>query len=403
MRSTSGAGRRYLTAAGIVLATIVARAVMAPLWETTAPFALFMFATVAAAWFAGPGPAIVTGVAGALTRLYFDSRAIGGVLPPSAEESIRLALFCAFVVTATMVITQMRRDRAELQHAIEQARREIEERRQIEASLRATEQQLRERIEEQMRIETELVAAREKAETANRMRDEFLAVISHELRTPLNALIGWLTLLRSGTLRPERASYALDVIERNAHAQARLVSDLLDMARGLSGRLHIEPAHVDLIEVARVVVEATRPAADARGIALAFTAPAAGSASVWADARRLEQIVSNLLSNAVKFTPSGGKIDVEIATRNGTAELRVADTGSGIDSAFLPHLFERFRQADVGATRRHGGLGLGLAIARYLVDLHGGTIAGESEGTGRGARFTVRLPLHRAAAPATVA
>ena len=396
MQFAAATGHRYLVALLLVTATIIVRAVMAPLWETTAPFALFMLATVFAAWLGGTGPAIVTGGAGALTRLYFDSRAIGGVLPPGREEAIRLVLFGVFVVSAALVIRRLKQQRAALEIAVDRARRELEERRQAEASLRATEQQLRERIAEQQRIEAELVAAREKAEEGNRTKDEFLAVVSHELRTPLNALIGWIALLRSGSLAPERASHALEVIERNASALAQLVSDLLDMARGLTGRLQIEPAYVEIGSAARPIVDAMRPSAEARQIALTFTS--SGPASVWADARRLEQIVWNLVSNAVKFTPAGGRVDVHAAVRDGFAELTVTDTGRGIDPAFLPHLFQRFRQEDAGSSRRQGGLGLGLAIARHLVELHGGTIAGESDGEGRGARFTVLLPLQMPAA-----
>ena len=383
--------QRYLLALGIIAATLVVRGIMAPLWETTAPFALFMFATVFAAWFAGTGPALLTGAVGALTRLYFDSPAAGAVRPLGVEEAIRLALFAAFVVGVTVLVSRMKRDRANLEIAIANARRELEERRQIEASLRATEQQLRERVEEQARIERELVAARQKAEDANRMKDEFLAVVSHELRTPLNALMGWVALLRGGTLRPERSAYALEVIDRNADALARLVGDLLDVARSLTGRLQIEPARADLAEIARPVVDAMRPSAEARHVTMTFSADP--PAIVWADARRMEQVVWNLVSNAVKFTPPGGRVDVAVASRDGFAVLSVADTGRGIDPAFLPHLFQRFRQEDAGSTRHHGGLGLGLAIARHLVELHGGTIEGTSAGEGRGARFTVVLPL----------
>ena len=382
-------GRRYLIAILIVLAAMIVRAVMAPLWETTAPFALFMLATAFAAWFGGTGPALVTGAAGALIRLYFDSGGPAGVHAPGAEEAVRLSLFAVFVVSVAAVVARMKRHRAELEVAVESARREIEERREIESSLRVTEQQLRDRIEQQQRIEAELVTARQKAEDANRMKDEFLAIISHELRTPLNALMGWVTLLRSGSLRPERVPYALEVIDRNANAQARLVGDLLDVARTLTGRLHIEPSRTDVTEVVRAVVDAIRPSAEARDVTLTLTAKA--PAPVWADQRRLEQVVWNLVSNALKFTPKGGRIDVEVRTRDRVVELSVADTGRGIDPAFLPHLFQRFRHEDA---RRHGGLGLGLAIAHHVVELHGGTITGESKGEGRGARFTVVLPLH---------
>ncbi|HEU4410745.1 MAG TPA: PAS domain-containing protein [Polyangiaceae bacterium] len=237
-------------------------------------------------------------------------------------------------------------------------------------------------------------AARRAAEEASRLKDEFLATVSHELRTPLNAMLGWLQMLRAGGLAPPQQEHALATVERNARAQAQLVEDLLDVSRIVSGKLRLEVAPVDLAAVVEQALESARPAANAKGVRLETAAPA-GPCVVTGDAARLQQIVWNLLSNAVKFTPEGGRVEVRLGHEGAHAVLRVADTGRGIEPDFLPHVFERFRQAEGGATRRVGGLGLGLAIVRHLAEMHGGTVGAESEGEGRGATFTVRLPLVR--------
>ena len=249
-------------------------------------------------------------------------------------------------------------------------------------------------IEERRRVEATLVAARAEAEEANRLKDEFLAMVSHELRTPLNAILGWSSLLRSGTLTPSRNAHAVDVIQRNARAQAQLVGDLLDVARSLTGRLHLEHSSVDLIEIAGESVESIRPAAEKKRLTLDIEAETA-TLAVWGDPARLQQLTGNLLSNAVKFTPRGGRIVLAIHRRGNYAELTVSDTGAGIPAEFLPRVFERFSQAEIGPTRSHGGLGLGLSIVRHIAELHGGSVAADSEGPGKGARFTVLLPLHR--------
>jgi signal transduction histidine kinase/ActR/RegA family two-component response regulator len=240
-------------------------------------------------------------------------------------------------------------------------------------------------------------ALRHEAERLSALKDEFLATLSHELRTPLNAVLGWTQILR--TRRDEQlVRKGVETIERNARLQARLIDDLLDMSRIVSGRVRIEPELVDLVKVVQAAVEAARPVALARQIEL-VTEFAVGCPRVWADPHRLEQVLWNLLSNAAKFTPQGGRISVQAGCDATQAEVRVVDSGIGISPEFLPHVFERFRQADASTTRRQGGLGLGLAIARQLVELHGGTITAASEGEGRGASFTVRLPLAAAAVP----
>jgi PAS domain S-box-containing protein len=247
-------------------------------------------------------------------------------------------------------------------------------------------------------------AQRERAnlEEANRAKDEFLATLSHELRTPLNAMLGWTKLLRTGQLDPEAASRALDTIERNTKAQAQLIEDLLDMSRIIAGKIRLDVRPVDLGIVVAAAVEVVRPALG-KGVTLemALETPCV----VRGDMERLQQIVWNLLTNAIKFTPEGGRIDVRLAAVGDRAEISVADTGLGIKAEFLPHVFDRFRQADSSSSRRHGGLGLGLAIVRHLVELHGGSVAVASEGHKRGSTFSIALPLARDAdvleAPAT--
>jgi PAS domain S-box-containing protein len=236
------------------------------------------------------------------------------------------------------------------------------------------------------------------AQEANRLKDEFLATLSHELRTPLNAIVGWAHLLRSGELDPTASQRAIETIERNAKAQTQLISDILDVSRIISGKLRLEVRPVDVPPVIEAALDSVRPAADAKGISVdAFVEPTIGPVS--GDPDRLQQVVWNLLSNAIKFTPRGGRVQVRLHRRGGQIEVLVSDTGAGISTEFLPHVFERFRQADASSTRRHGGLGIGLSIVKHLVELHGGTVQATSEGPGRGATFGVRLPALGAEAP----
>ena len=233
----------------------------------------------------------------------------------------------------------------------------------------------------------------EDAEQANHLKDEFLATVSHELRTPLNAVLGWARMLGSKELAPERARHAIATIERNAATLAHLIDDLLDVSRIVAGTLRLVPHPVDLVAVTRAALDAIRPLAAAKNVHLAFSPDLAAMEPVSGDAGRLEQVIWNLLSNAIKFTPERGRVDVFIEPSNGHMEVRVVDTGQGISPDFLPHVFERFRQAVDATTQRHTGLGVGLAIVRQLVELHGGTVYAASPGVGRGATFTVRLPI----------
>lgn len=228
---------------------------------------------------------------------------------------------------------------------------------------------------------------------ASRLKDEFLATLSHELRTPLNAVLGYARMMRLGILGPEKQTQAVDTIERNAASLAQIIDDVLDLSRITAGRIRIQPQTIDLTEVVRHALDTVLPGADAKGVAVE-TQFDADVPLVSGDPDRLQQVLWNLMSNAVKFTKRGGQVQVRLRRAAGPAvEIVVSDTGIGIPRAFLPHVFERFRQADVGTTREHGGLGLGLAIARHLVELHGGTIDVASEGSGRGASFCVRLPV----------
>jgi PAS domain S-box-containing protein len=235
-------------------------------------------------------------------------------------------------------------------------------------------------------------AARQQAEVANRTKDEFLATLSHELRTPLTAMLGWTWMLRSKELEPETHNHALETIERNVRAQAQLIDDLLDVSRIITGKLRLEVRPAELVPVILAAIDTARPAAKAKGIELETTLDKTAS-RVLCDPARMQQVVWNLLSNAVKFTPRNGRVEVRLGRVESHVELSVTDTGPGIETDFLPFVFDRFRQADSSTTRMHGGLGLGLAIVRHLMELHGGTVSVESAGEGQGSTFTVSLPL----------
>ncbi|HEY5619089.1 MAG TPA: CHASE domain-containing protein [Vicinamibacterales bacterium] len=264
-----------------------------------------------------------------------------------------------------------------------------------ERALRESESQLRDLVVRERE-------ARTQAQEADRSKDEFLATLSHELRTPLNAVLGWLSMLRTGSLPEERRRHALEVIDRNARLQAHLIEDLLDVSRIVTGKMRLDLQPLTIASTASAVVDSLRPTADAGGVHL-HAAIAPGSGAIHGDLARIQQIIWNLLSNAIKFTPRGGHVSVELNEEGSFVQLSVSDTGVGIAPEFLPHVFERFRQADSSTTRAHTGVGLGLAITRCLVELHGGSVEAHSEGLNQGARFVVRLPANAASTAASPA
>lgn len=281
----------------------------------------------------------------------------------------------------------------QLQQKAKSLEAEIAERKQAEEALRAIKDELESLLmREQM--------ARAEAETANRMKDEFLATVSHELRTPLNAIIGWSHMLLRTSLDQATATRALKTIERNAKSQAQLIEDILDVSRVITGKLRLNIGPVDAAAVINAAIDSVQLAADSKAIRLEVTLDPS-TRHISGDASRLQQIVWNLLSNAIKFTPSGGRVEVRLERAGADVQIRVSDTGQGISADFLPFIFDRFRQADGTSTRRHGGLGLGLAIVRHLIELHGGTVSANSAGEGCGTTFTIRLPHAGAQEPSS--
>ena len=237
------------------------------------------------------------------------------------------------------------------------------------------------------------LAARRDAEAANRAKDLFLATLSHEMRTPLNAIVGWLSILRHQDAQTSHFQEGLKVIERNTMAQVQLIDDLLDVSRIVSGKLRVDIQPCELADVINAGVNATRTAADARGITLDLRLDLAASGAS-CDSVRIQQVVWNLVSNAIKFTPDGGRVHVTLSRDASSFQIQVSDTGEGISPDLLPHVFDRFRQADSSMRRRFSGLGLGLSIVKYIVQEHGGTVEATSPGEGKGSTFTVRLPVH---------
>jgi PAS domain S-box-containing protein len=265
--------------------------------------------------------------------------------------------------------------------------------RTVGAALDITDQKLAEQDRDRLIAhEQELRAA---AESANRLKDDFLSTLSHELRTPLTSIIGWTSILRQN--QPDATTLrALDTIERNARTQQRLIEEILDVSRIASGKFTFTPSTLELQPVIEAAVDSIRPVAESRRIRLE-TSLSCSAVSVFGDPDRLLQMASNVLSNAVKFTPPGGTVQVRLFRLNSSIRFVVSDTGEGIDSDFLPHVFDRFRQGNSGTTRRHGGLGLGLAIVHHILELHGGNIRAESSGLGKGATFVIDLPSFTAA------
>jgi signal transduction histidine kinase/CheY-like chemotaxis protein len=301
-----------------------------------------------------------------------------------------LCFFAPFIFV--LFFWQVRRVIAQRNRLLEgerQARSALEDSLEAEREARDAESKAR---KDEVRARAEAEHLKDEAEEASRLKDEFLATVSHELRTPLNAVLGWTQLLCDGRLDEAHRAQAYEVIQRSARSQAQLIEDLLDVSRILSGKLRLEVRPTDLNDVIQAALHSVQPAADNRGVRLQKVLdPRAGL--VAGDFDRLQQVVWNLLSNAIKFTPHGGRVLVRLSRVNSHTEIVVEDTGQGIAPEFLGFVFDRFRQADGGSARRHGGLGLGLAIVRHLVELHGGTVRADSAGEGQGASFTVAIPL----------
>jgi len=350
---------RYLLAvcvfSGLISVMLVSRRLSGVALDTTSLIILWM---IACAWHFGRGPGLVVAV---LFETVIDYFAPG----PKSTWRFVLTIFNRLLLFASVVW-------------FAGARRSAEQR------LKAQQRVLEASVERERR-------ARAEAEAANRLKDDFLATVSHELRTPLNAVLGWASLLLRHDADDETRRRAATGIERGARAQAQIVDDILDTSRIVTGRLHIDRRILPLAEPVQDAVDTMSVAAAAKRIAIHMKLDS--DARVQGDGTRLRQVAWNLVSNAIKFTPEAGRIEISVRSDADVAELSVRDNGVGIDPAFLPHVFEPFRQADSSMTREQGGLGLGLAITRRLVELHGGTIHAESAGIGRGTRITVRLPF----------
>jgi signal transduction histidine kinase/ActR/RegA family two-component response regulator len=318
---------------------------------------------------------------------YFAGASAAGLIAKLAAAAGFYAVLVTLPIIAIIYFTYrtyLRNIEASITQA-EQAERHIEE-----LSRYIAERERAERERDQLLIREQ--EARREAEAANRVKDEFLATLSHELRTPMTAILGWSHLLADIELDDHQRSHAIEAIGRNARVQVQLINDLLDMSRIITGKLKVETRPIKLQSVIAAAIDSVRPAADAKAIQICMLLEP-DSGIVQGDPDRLQQVVWNLLSNAIKFTPSGGQVTVRLANIAACAQLTVSDTGQGIKPEFLPYVFDRFRQADSSDRRTHGGLGLGLAIVRHLVELHGGTVHAQSQGEGLGTTMQVRLPL----------
>jgi len=319
------------------------------------------------------------------------SPATSADLEQAAQNAEQLQLFQQLGVGAWMIVPMVARERAfgAVTFAITESGRRYDRTDLLFAEAVVSQVAV---AGDNARLYVAAEAAREAAEAANSAKDQFLSTLSHELRTPLNAVYGWATMLERGQLGAEQAQRALQIILRNVNAQVRLIDDLLDLSRVASGKLRLAVQPVDLQRVVEEALDGIRPAAAAKNIRLQPVLASPGG-PVSGDPDRLQQVVWNLLSNAVKFTPKGGRVQIQLQRVSSHVELLVSDTGQGIQPDLLPYVFDRLRQGDSSSTRSHGGLGLGLALVRHFVELHGGIVFAESPGEGRGATFVVKLPL----------
>lgn len=347
-----------------VLAVLIAglsRYAMSPLLGNRVPFLLFFPAIVVSSWYGGLWPGLLTTLLSAFLLTSW--------IEPVGEISVSnpIDLLAVFLFIAVGLAIAVAHESLHRQQAAQRAARLFAER-------------------------TALLAqrAQREADAANLVKDEFLSLLSHELRTPLTAILGWTSLLRTRELDPATVARALEAIERNSLAQARLIENIFDVTSVISGELRLDMRPVDPAALVRASLELVAPAAQAKGLTVSATiAPDLGI--IRADPERLKQILWNLLLNAVKFTPSGGRISIEVERRQSQLQIRVEDTGQGISAEFLPYVFERFQMEDPSSTRVHRGLGLGLALVKHLVEMHGGSVTAESKGARQGATFTVTL------------
>jgi signal transduction histidine kinase len=308
----------------------------------------------------------------------------GAVKAVTAAASVPTAVALMLLIPRALAVPSMR----QLQEAKDALEGEVAERRRVETALREAQATLEQRVEERTAA---LAEARAQAEAANRLKDEFLATVSHELRSPLNSIMGWLHVLDKASAGPPEARQAIEKIRRNVDLQARLISDLLDLSRIITGKLRLEMRRVDPAALLEDTLASVRAAATAKRIDLTLTVQSRG-VLVACDPDRLGQVVWNLLANAIKFTADGGRVDVTLKQAGTQLDIVVSDSGEGIDPALLPHVFERFRQGDAG-NRRAQGLGVGLAVVRHIVEMHGGSVRADSAGRGKGSVFTIRLPI----------
>jgi len=334
----------------------------------------------------GGVPAVLTS-----RRSTLVSPATAADLEQAAQNAEQLHLFQQLGVAAWMIVPMIARERAfgAVTFAITESDRRYDRTDLLFAEAVVSQVAV---AGDNARLYVAAETAREAAEAANSAKDQFLSTLSHELRTPLNAVYGWATMLERGQLGAEQAQRALQIILRNVNAQVRLIDDLLDLSRVASGKLRLAVQPVDLQRVVEEALDGIRPAAAAKNIRLQPVLASPGG-PVSGDPDRLQQVVWNLLSNAVKFTPKGGRVQIQLQRVSSHVELLVSDTGQGIQPDLLPYVFDRLRQGDSSSTRSHGGLGLGLALVRHFVELHGGIVFAESPGEGRGATFVVKLPL----------
>ncbi len=333
-----------------------------------------------------------------------EALAVAAVREGAQDYLVKGRIDGALLAQAIRYAIERKRAQEELRSANDELERRVEAR---TAELRDSNERLQEEIAERALAQQQAAEglareqeARQMVESANRSKDEFLAILSHELRTPLNAILGWSEILRTG--EPDRAEVreGIEVIERNARAQARLVEDVLEVSRIICGKVRLRIGPLDLAAVIDAALASAHPTATAKGVSLRRSVDTL-AAPVHGDPDRLQQVVWNLLSNAIKFTPAGGVVTIQASQTPGQSVVEVVDNGIGIKSDFLPFVFDRFRQFDGSSTRSHGGLGLGLSITRHLVEMHGGHISAGSEGEGKGATFTVLLPHSAARLPAT--